>query len=480
MIIKDYNILYIDDEQSNLNSLKNLYRSKFNILTALSGKEGLKILETHPVSVVITDQRMNEMTGIEFLLKAKENFPKIKCILLTAYDDNDVVKRGINEVGLYWYLNKPFDNINLEHILVRAIESYHTENENIALGKKFEMILTTARDAIITIDSSHQIVMINPAAIEMFGFLEDELVGQNLSRLMPPNVKHHDHLINGFGNSEEVTKEMKSDNLILGKSKSGELIPIETNLSKMRIDGKIYFNAVIRDVREKKRYEKSLLESREKLKDLTQELTLAEERMKKQIAIDLHDHVGQLLFSCRMQMAAIDFNTDPMEIEKKIKSISKSLLSAIKATREVIFNLSPPQLNAIGLYAAIHDWMKVEIEEKHGLRTSISGDMGVYNIEGDTRLLLFRSIRELLLNVVKHAQANLINVVIRNSSKSLDILVRDDGIGFDFDSDNTNLSSLGFGLYSTQERISNIGGSVTIKSKQNLGTEIKLIIPMYD
>jgi len=115
------NILYVDDEQSSLNALKNLYRRKFNIITAISGQEALEILETQAVQVIITDQRMPEMTGIDFLLKVKNKWPDLKYILLTAFDESSVIKEAINDAGIYWYLNKPFEPDQLEQIITRDL-----------------------------------------------------------------------------------------------------------------------------------------------------------------------------------------------------------------------------------------------------------------------------------------------------------------------------------------------------------------------
>ena len=113
----EYNILYVDDEQANLNSLKSLYRRKFNILTAISGDKGLELLEKQSIHLIIADQRMPGMTGVAFLKKVKEKWPDIKSILLTAFYDNLVLKEAINNVGIYWYMNKPFDNEKLELII---------------------------------------------------------------------------------------------------------------------------------------------------------------------------------------------------------------------------------------------------------------------------------------------------------------------------------------------------------------------------
>ena len=82
--------------------------------------------------------------------------------------------------------------------------------------------------------------------------------------------------------------------------------------------------------------------------------------------------------------------------------------------------------------------------------------------------------------MIKHAQASSIKIILANNIKSLVIVVKDNGIGFDYDSDKNNFLNKGFGLFSIKERISNLGGSMRIDSKRNFGTEVKLIVPLGD
>jgi signal transduction histidine kinase len=154
------------------------------------------------------------------------------------------------------------------------------------------------------------------------------------------------------------------------------------------------------------------------------------------------------------------------------------LLQAIQATREVIFDLSPPQLNEIGLYAATADWMDEEVETKHGIKARLTGDDRVYNLDDNMRVLLFRSIRELLMNVVKHARANRVDVNISETAKDLNINVKDDGKGFRYNPEMLRLKGSGFGLFSIQERAASFGGYLDIESSPGKGTSIKLSIPL--
>ena len=132
--------------------------------------------------------------------------------------------------------------------------------------------------------------------------------------------------------------------------------------------------AIARDITESKEAEEKILTYQKRLKELGSEMTLNEEKQRKQMATELHDHVGQLLASSRLQIAALDEGMEKQEILSKMQDISSGLLQAIQATRSAIFNLSPPQLNEIGLFAATADWMEEQIEGKYGIRTRITGE----------------------------------------------------------------------------------------------------------
>lgn len=124
-------ILCVDDEIDNLDALERLFRAKYTVLRATSGPEALKVLDQNrgSVSVIITDQRMPEMTGVEFLQKALEKSPGSIRILLTGYTDMESVVSAINTGQIYRYLNKPWDPMDLLHTVEKAIERYHMSNE---------------------------------------------------------------------------------------------------------------------------------------------------------------------------------------------------------------------------------------------------------------------------------------------------------------------------------------------------------------
>ena len=132
-------ILYVDDEENNLFSFKATFRIKYKVLTALSGNEALDILEKNQVHIIITDQRMPEMTGIEFLEKVLEKFPDPMRVLLTGYADMNAVIDAVNKGKIFHYLAKPWNEEELDLTITRAYEKYLERAQLKEMNEKLEV-----------------------------------------------------------------------------------------------------------------------------------------------------------------------------------------------------------------------------------------------------------------------------------------------------------------------------------------------------
>ncbi len=132
-----HSILCVDDELDNVEALERLFRKKYQVYKATSGEEALKILAEHPVTVIISDQRMPSMTGVEFLTKSFAVVPDAIRILLTGYTDINSVIAAINSGQIYRYVTKPWDSVDLENAIDKAVERYEIgaelKQKNIAL-----------------------------------------------------------------------------------------------------------------------------------------------------------------------------------------------------------------------------------------------------------------------------------------------------------------------------------------------------------
>jgi response regulator RpfG family c-di-GMP phosphodiesterase len=135
-------VLYVDDEENNLVSFKANFRMKYHVLTAISGDDALKIMEGKAVDIIITDQRMPNMTGVEFLEKVLEKFPEPMRILLTGYADMSAVIDAVNKGKIFHYLTKPWNEEELDMTIKRAYDVYLERKEIELMNQK----LATSND----------------------------------------------------------------------------------------------------------------------------------------------------------------------------------------------------------------------------------------------------------------------------------------------------------------------------------------------
>lgn len=136
---KKIDILYVDDEENNLISFKATFRLKYNILTASGAADAMKILAAKPVQIIITDQRMPDTTGIEFLENVIEKYPDPMRILLTGYADMNAVIDAVNKGKIYHYLSKPWSQTELDETIQNAFEVYQKNKEIKDLNSKLSL-----------------------------------------------------------------------------------------------------------------------------------------------------------------------------------------------------------------------------------------------------------------------------------------------------------------------------------------------------
>lgn len=129
------NVLYIDDEAHNLTSFRACFRRIFNIFTAESAEEGRKIISHQDIHVILSDQRMPRMTGIEFFESIKDEFPHPIRILITGYTDINAVIDAINRGQVYKYLTKPWNDEDVRIYIEKAYEVYRLRKDNVKLTK---------------------------------------------------------------------------------------------------------------------------------------------------------------------------------------------------------------------------------------------------------------------------------------------------------------------------------------------------------
>jgi len=141
MIHNKISVLYVDDEQDNLFSFKATFRIKYRVLTALNGEEALNLLGTKLVHVIISDQRMPQMTGAELFEKVQEKYPDPMRLLLTGYTDMNAVIEAVNKGKIFHYLTKPWNEEELVTTIERAYAAWVEKQSLKSANEQLEFLL---------------------------------------------------------------------------------------------------------------------------------------------------------------------------------------------------------------------------------------------------------------------------------------------------------------------------------------------------
>lgn len=229
------------------------------------------------------------------------------------------------------------------------------------------------------------------------------------------------------------------------------------------------------EVREHKITEKELRLNQERLRALSSEQVKIEERERRRLAVELHDRIGQGLAVLQMQIEILlkQVSSHP-ENANTIRTLIESI---IHDSRSLIFEISPPVLYELGLGPAI-EWLAEEIMAHHDISIEVQGNLET-PLEDSIRALVFRSVRELIFNVIKHAEADHAWVRVEETGGNLRIEVRDNGVGFNSEEDAlSKKDTTGFGLFSIQERFRQLGGRLDIMPGDKGGTVAALTLAL--
>jgi signal transduction histidine kinase len=236
-----------------------------------------------------------------------------------------------------------------------------------------------------------------------------------------------------------------------------------------------------REVLQRKKAEELLVAYQADLRSLASQLTLAEERERRRLAVHLHDQIGQSLALSHIKLEELRTSLGDAGSSKlagEVDYIARLLKQAIEETQSLTFKISPPILYELGLEAAL-ECLTDQFSQQHGVMTYFECDRQPKPLDENLKVLLFQAMQELLTNVVKHAQARSLKVSMWRQGESLRLGVEDDGVGFNpLVPGYRQGKGGGFGLFSIKERLRPLGGSLEVKSEPGGGTEVVLSVPL--
>jgi PAS domain S-box-containing protein len=233
------------------------------------------------------------------------------------------------------------------------------------------------------------------------------------------------------------------------------------------------------DITERKRAEEKLFEYQAKLRAMASEILRAEDRERKRLALGLHDNICQRLVLTKLAVESSLPLVSNAKLAASLRIAAGAIGETIEEADSLTFELSSPVLREFGLVAALEKYLTEEVRRKHKIAYELESDEGVGALPEETKSCLFRVMRELLINAVKHARANKIKVSVHKSQGQLRLSVCDDGIGFKREEVNWEVSKKArFGLFSVREQLEYLGGSLEVESEPGRGTMATIVVPL--
>ncbi|MBI5409562.1 MAG: PAS domain S-box protein [Nitrospirae bacterium] len=381
--------------------------------------------------------------------------------------------------------------------------------------ERFRSVVETATDAIITINAHGNIVSWNRAAEYIFGYLYDEVNGRPLALLMPERFREfHQRGINRLQSGGEAILIGKTLELA-GLRRNGEEFPLELSLAEWKTKQGDFFTGIVRDITQRKRMEDELQRAKdgleikvqerteelksavallqaeiaerkeaertimfyqEQLRALISKVSVLEERERKRISEHLHDNISQNLAISKLRLETLKESYPA--IARDLNETQGLIEQTITFVRSMIFDLSPPVLYELGFMSAV-DWLVEKLQEQYKIIITFGCDKSLAEPKGEAGILLFKTVRELMMNIVKHSEAEKAKVSISHDGNNMEINIEDNGVGFDTSKiDPLTCKSENFGIFSIREKIKYLKGAFDIESKPGEGTKVKIVVPL--
>jgi PAS domain S-box-containing protein len=360
----------------------------------------------------------------------------------------------------------------VETALAKSLESERIARES---ELRFRTLAETASDAIITIDVESRIVFVNEAVEKVFGWKADELIGENLTILMPDKFQERHQTGLSHYVSTGAKNILWTGLELTGRHRSGVEIPIEISFGEFELEGKRYFTGVARDISERRRAEEALRKAREE--------RLAElEKVRTRIATDLHDDIGssltQIAVLTEVARASAILETVKTPLER-ISDVSNELVDAMA---DIVWAINPKKDNLRELVLRMRRFASDVLSARDiEFELEAPEELGQVSLGANIRREVFSIFKEAINNIVRHAGATEVFINFEANENNLRLEIKDNGRGFDVAeilSENFSPEKGGNGLVNMRRRARDLGGNCEITSRAN-ATEIKLEIPLY-
>jgi PAS domain S-box-containing protein len=458
------------------------------VAEATSGQAAFRLAGEMTPDVMIMDLALPDLNGFDIIPRIMAISPGLKVLALSIFADRRFVVKVL-KTGASGYLlkdcafeelagatrevaaNRTYISPGLSAIVVQDYLEALKDGE-----ERFRTIFEGASLGIALVDRDGRVVESNSALQRMLAYTQEELRDKIFSDLIRADDAGRcqllfKELVDGKRESYQVEKTyIRKD----GREAWGRL-----SVSPFRgaRDKERFAVAMVEDISEQKQAEQEVRLYQDKLRTVASELSLTEERERRRLATELHDHVGQILALAQIKLGALRESASSSNLAGAMDEVRLLVEQMIRYTRSLTFELSPPILYDLGFQAAI-EWLAELMQEQHGIAIEVQADRDPKPLDDESRILLFHGVRELLANVVKQGKANRVGIGIRRQGFTIEVRVEGEGVSPGIPGDTTLGSLNRLGLFSIRERLVCLGGDLLVDTETGPGTGVTLVLPL--
>ncbi len=351
------------------------------------------------------------------------------------------------------------------------------EQAELALRESELKYATLVEDALIGvyIIQDGKIEFSNDKFADIYGYSKDELIGMDSLDLVHPYDRP---LVKKLREKRLKGQKVPSEYESKGLKKNGDIIWVMRSLAQINYKGRPAISGIVADISKRRKAEEALRQSDKELRILSNRLLSAEEKERKRIARELHDGIGQALsaikFSVENALLELRKTSNPIDLGS-LESIIPLTQKTIEEVRRIVKDLRPSILDDLGILATI-GWFCREFQDVYaGIRIETTIDVKEDEVPLYLKTMIYRIMQEALNNVAKHSQANYVHLQMRKTETGLELVIHDNGRGFNLDQAMAlKTSRRGFGLASMRERAELSGASFEINSAAESGTTLRV------
>jgi PAS domain S-box-containing protein len=342
--------------------------------------------------------------------------------------------------------------------------------------ERLRAVVETAVEGIITIDEGGLVQSINPAALAMFGYAPEELIGQNVNLLMDsPERERHDGYIANYLRTGKA-KIIGIGREVGARRKNGESFPIELSVTQVIVRGQRQFAGFVRDISARKNAADALRASHARLRELYGHLQSVRDDEQKRIARELHDELGSALTAVQVNLDALlnhpaaATQAFPRELIVQVQTLLDRVIGSM---HRIVSELRPGVIDELGVWSALETLAR-EAERDFRLHCTIDLPPAEAKLPPALSMGLYRIAQEALNNAAKHAEASSVHIRAALHRDVVLLEIVDDGKGMPGGA-HTNKA---WGLLGMQERAASLGGEVRIESAPQRGTRVHVRLPL--